>query len=41
MSDEEDAESYKEIEEAITWLANEGLIYETGKKRWSARIHLV
>jgi hypothetical protein len=29
--------SFKEIEEAITNLAKEGLIYDTGKRRWSAR----
>jgi hypothetical protein len=32
-----DQEEYVMVEEAIQSLAAEGLIYDTGKRRWSAR----
>jgi hypothetical protein len=37
MSDEEDAKLYKEVQKAIASLAKEGLIYDTGQRRWSER----
>jgi hypothetical protein len=32
-----DEEKYEMIEEAIRRLAAEGLIYDTGRRKWSAR----
>jgi hypothetical protein len=32
-----EAEKYAAIEESFRWLAAKGLIYDTGRRRWSER----